>query len=680
VDWPGGFCYKNASESNMPRLHRVLVIAGMHRSGTSLLASLAVAAGVDMGTRLMPGSKGNDRGHFEDLDFVGFHEACLARRGCGPLRPPAGGVPRLDPEEAGEAAALLARRAGKPTWGWKDPRTSLFLPAWDGLLADPFYLLVYRHPVEVALSLLRRGLDVEVQLDPWTAIRAWADHNRQLLAFRAARPGRCLLWSIAGAARGLAAALAAAEDRSGLPLAGRGLERHLAAGELRSGLLARDIAWTAIVPKAMELFARLEAAADLPGGEAAADRDPGSFASARERDLEEANEHLLAAALAAGPERTEVAVPAPSRIDYSALKLQLARQAERSEQLAGVARRLTDQIQRLNEERERIEATRLWRMVHSYWGATRRWRGSKRQLAWRLAGLARALPPPRPADVVIGCVAENHPRHLAQARRLVRSLRWFGGSLAGARMLVCVVDGIAPAAREELEREGAEVRTVERFDTRNGNANKLQLYPEALATGAEGILLLDCDTVFVADPLPLLVSGAVQAKIADVASVTHEVFLRLFRHYGLSLPSRRYRTTLDGQRSTLYCNTGMVFLTRELAREFVPVWREWNVRILAVLDLLGPCAHHCHQASFSLAMAAHPVPFAAAPLALNFPLHLPRAAPALLAVDPAILHYHDEVDAAGCLLPSDYPRAQARIEALNRRLDAARNGSGPPPR
>src|SRR5579864_598530 len=333
VDWPGGFCYKNASESNMPRLHRVLVIAGMHRSGTSLLASLAAAAGIDMGTRLMPGSKGNDRGHFEDLDFVGFHEACLARRGCGPLRPPGGGVPRLDPAEAEEAAALLAARARKATWGWKDPRTSLFLPAWDGLLADPFYLLVYRHPVEVALSLLRRGLDVEVQLDPWTAIRAWADHNRQLLAFRAARPGRCLLWSIAGATRDLAAALAAAEDRSGLPLAGRGLERHLAAGELRSGLLARDIGWTTLVPDAMELFARLEAAADLPGGETAADRDPGSFASARERDLEEVNEHLLAAALAAGPDRAEVAVPAPRRIDYSALKLQLARQAERSEQL-----------------------------------------------------------------------------------------------------------------------------------------------------------------------------------------------------------------------------------------------------------------------------------------------------------------------------------------------------------
>src|ERR1700674_1688592 len=662
----------------MPRLHRVLVITGMHRSGTSLLASVAASAGIDMGTRLLPPSKGNLRGHFEDLDFVRFHESCLDRRGAGPLQPPAAGVPCLEDDEARAAGALLARRAGKPIWGWKDPRTSLFLEAWDGLVPEPFYLLVYRHPVEVALSLLRRGLDIEVQLDAWTAIRAWTIYNRQLLAFRAAVPERCLLWSIAGATDRLAAALDMAAERSGLPLAGRGLEDHFAAGELRTGLLARGIEWRPLLPEAMELFARLEMAADLPGGESGRGSDPGRLAAVRERELEEANEHLLAVALAATAGQSAVAVPAQQRIAYSDLQLQIARQPERMKQLEEMARRSLAQLELRNEELARVEATRGWRLIHGYWGAARRWRGLRRQSAWRLRRLSGTLPRLRPAEIVLGCVAENCPRHLAQARRLVRSLRCFGGSLAGARFLVCMVGDIASEARATLEREGAEVRIVERFDRRSPSANKLQLYPEALATDARGILLLDCDTVIVGDLLPWLIPGALQAKIADVASVTHDAFVRLFRHFGLPVPARRYRTTVHGEPTILYCNTGVVFLTREVARELVPVWREWNARILDVLELLGDCYPHHHQASFSLALAAHPIPFAEAPAALNFPLHLhPQPPPdALLSADPVILHYHDEIDAAGRLLPTAYPRAQARIEEFNRRLGGAAQDAG----
>jgi hypothetical protein len=657
----------------MPRLHRILVITGMHRSGTSLLAGVAASAGIDMGTRLLPPSKGNQRGHFEDLDFVRFHESCLDRREAGPLRPPPAGVPRFDDDEAREAGALLARRAGKPVWGWKDPRTSLFLEPWNGLLPDPFYLLVYRHPVEVALSLLRRGLDLEVQLDAWTAIRAWTISNRQLLAFRAALPERCLLWSIAGATDRLGAALDMAAARSGLPLGGRGLEERFAAGELRQGLLARGIEWRALLPEAMELFARLETAADLPGGDARRSSDAGSLVAARERELEEANEHLLAVALAATAGQGAAEVPARQRIAYSDLRLQIARQPDRMRQLEEMARQSRAQLELRNQELARVEATRGWRLLHGYWGAARRWRAFRRQGAWWLRRLSGTLPRLRPAEIVIGCVAENGPRHLAQARRLVRSLRCFGGSLAGARFLVCMVGDIASGARATLEREGAEVRIVECFDRRNHSANKLQFYAEALATGARGILLLDCDTVIVGDLLPRLIAGALQAKIADVGSVTQDAFVRLFRHFDLPLPSRRYRTTVHGEPTILYCNTGVVFLTRELAREFVPVWREWNARILGVLELLGDCAHHCHQASFSLAMAAHPIPFAEAPAALNFPLHLhPESPPeALLSADPLILHYHDEIDAAGCLLPCAYPRAQARIAAFNRRLGAA---------
>src|SRR5262245_30974234 len=122
---------------------------------------------------------------------------------------------------------------------------------------------------------------------------------------------------------------------------------------------------------------------------------------------------------------------------------------------------------------------------------------------------------------------------MEQALRLVRSIRWFGGELAGARLLVCVVEGSTPAARQELESLGAEVRAVRRFHPGNGSANRLRFFEEAVESGCETFLVLDCDTLVVRDPLPLLQRGRLQAKIESLPTVTHDVFVRLFRHFRL---------------------------------------------------------------------------------------------------------------------------------------------------
>src|SRR5947199_9933449 len=103
----------------------------MHRSGTSLLANLAARGGVDLGADLLPGGRGNRHGHFEDRDIVSFHERCLDRRGAAAFRPPGSGDAVWSPEEESEARAIVDRhqsRSGGGPWGWKDPRTSLFLP------------------------------------------------------------------------------------------------------------------------------------------------------------------------------------------------------------------------------------------------------------------------------------------------------------------------------------------------------------------------------------------------------------------------------------------------------------------------------------------------------------------------------------------------------------------------
>ncbi len=48
---------------------RPVVIAGMHRSGTSLVASYLSSLGIGLGDRLLSADANNRHGYFEDADF-----------------------------------------------------------------------------------------------------------------------------------------------------------------------------------------------------------------------------------------------------------------------------------------------------------------------------------------------------------------------------------------------------------------------------------------------------------------------------------------------------------------------------------------------------------------------------------------------------------------------------------
>jgi hypothetical protein len=250
-----------------------LVITGMHRSGTSLLASAAQRAGVDIGSELNPATRGNLRGHFEDIEFLHFHERFMERRSVPVFSPGMDWTPGATPEEEAEARELVARQAGKPLWGFKDPRTALFLDFWNPLLPDPFYVFVFRHPVEVVLSLLRRGLDPDVLHDPWNAVRAWQVYNSRVLEFRLAHPERCVLWPLCGVAGNLEAATADLGERLGVRLSTAGLNELFQAEELHLGLARADLDWAAVLPEALGLHRRLLAAADRPAGDRSAPKE-----------------------------------------------------------------------------------------------------------------------------------------------------------------------------------------------------------------------------------------------------------------------------------------------------------------------------------------------------------------------------------------------------------------------
>jgi hypothetical protein len=143
-------------------LPRVILVTGMHRSGTSAVAGALSFWSVGFGRTLLPARADNERGFFENERIYRFHLSLLERRGLAwyePFPPPVEG--KADPVELEELARILRDEfAGAEIVAVKDPRITRFLPLWRETLAalgwTPVVVLPVRHPLEVAASLARR--------------------------------------------------------------------------------------------------------------------------------------------------------------------------------------------------------------------------------------------------------------------------------------------------------------------------------------------------------------------------------------------------------------------------------------------------------------------------------------------------------------------------------------------
>ncbi|NBD31656.1 MAG: hypothetical protein GVY17_01445 [Cyanobacteria bacterium] len=175
----------------------ILIITGMHRSGTSLTASLLQSAGVDIGTDLIAASEGNIKGHFEDLAVVQFHENVLKANSL----PPEGWVtqPRVTeiPESLlAKAKEIISRkRETSGITGWKDPRGTLFLDFWQSQLPEAKFIFLYRAPWEVVDSLYRRG-DQIFSESPQLALDFWLSYNGAILQFYQRHSEQSLLLNV----------------------------------------------------------------------------------------------------------------------------------------------------------------------------------------------------------------------------------------------------------------------------------------------------------------------------------------------------------------------------------------------------------------------------------------------------------------------------------------------------
>lgn len=157
----------------------MLIITGMHRSGTSLVARLFFKAGADMGdpSRFYPGDRWNPDGYYEQPDVHSVNMPLIHGRWgrLAYLSLPTTATILVRADRLGDSIRSLAAHYQDKVV--KDARFCLTLPAWAAQGAAIRGVVVcLRHPHSVVESIRKRN-----HVPRWYAYRLWRMHLERLL-------------------------------------------------------------------------------------------------------------------------------------------------------------------------------------------------------------------------------------------------------------------------------------------------------------------------------------------------------------------------------------------------------------------------------------------------------------------------------------------------------------------
>ncbi|HRN82734.1 glycosyltransferase [Nitrosomonas europaea] len=155
----------------MTNRKELIVVLGMHRSGTSAITRGLQVLGVSLGERLMPAIENiNARGFWEDIDLNSLNIEMLQAIGSdwfylAPIN--VDDINKLHKDGYFLRATELLREkvCDVPIFGFKDPRVAKLLPFWKEVFnhcrLNVKYVLAIRHPLSVVKSLAKRDGFVE---------------------------------------------------------------------------------------------------------------------------------------------------------------------------------------------------------------------------------------------------------------------------------------------------------------------------------------------------------------------------------------------------------------------------------------------------------------------------------------------------------------------------------------
>jgi hypothetical protein len=186
---------------------RPIIVLGMHRSGTSAVTRAIGLLGAEMG------DQDQLHKHHENVALRKVNRALLeAGAGTWDAPPDRGWLDNPPVRNLlGRARTVAGRQFGAAEIAvWKDPRTCLTLPFWlDVFEEPPVFLLIHRHPTEVADSLTSRN-----HLTREHGYALWERYNADAVAFAAGRPTVVIDYDtlVAEPAESLAAVSSAFQD------------------------------------------------------------------------------------------------------------------------------------------------------------------------------------------------------------------------------------------------------------------------------------------------------------------------------------------------------------------------------------------------------------------------------------------------------------------------------------
>jgi len=144
-------------------LIKTVVVLGMHRSGTSLVAGILSRLGVNMGDELIGKSWSNPLGHFEDKNFYRLNINILKSAGGSWDNPPSKDLIQDQMCKFEEEIKKVVEMKKSVLWGWKDPRTSLTIELYLPYLTNPYFIVCHRNKQSIAESLKRRNnMDISI--------------------------------------------------------------------------------------------------------------------------------------------------------------------------------------------------------------------------------------------------------------------------------------------------------------------------------------------------------------------------------------------------------------------------------------------------------------------------------------------------------------------------------------
>jgi hypothetical protein len=149
---------------------RLVVVLGMHRSGTSAITRSLSVMDVSLGNNLIPPVElNNAKGFWEDVEINAINNQMLLALGTDWYR-----LAPIEQDDIellnkkgyliGAVTLLCQKTEGVTVLGLKDPRIIKLLPFWQKVIEkcklNPSYVITLRHPLSVVKSLAQRdGLD-----------------------------------------------------------------------------------------------------------------------------------------------------------------------------------------------------------------------------------------------------------------------------------------------------------------------------------------------------------------------------------------------------------------------------------------------------------------------------------------------------------------------------------------